>query len=215
MAKIDKRLVSKEIQRVMLNNKIGQREFGEAVGATEAQVSNWINQKAAPSLKTIHRIMEVYPDFSVVEQVKTIKDEKKSLDLPVYPQPAPAGRMSRFEDMPETPMFYIKTIFPKAQFAVPVYGDSMYPNYPKSALAACRLKEDLSYIAYGEVYLVVGEEETFLKRVYPGDDQSFELRSDNSESYPPFRYPKSKVLHMYFCEGCIRPDRMQNVIMHS
>ena len=91
-------------------------------------------------------------------------------------------------------------------FAINVYGDSMYPKYCSGEIVMCKemqIDSQLTYIRFGEAYVVVLDDGTVLKYVQPGaDDDHLEFESENSR-YKPYQVHKSRIQKMYLVKGVI------------
>lgn len=190
-----------ELELLIESLGISNREFARRVGITPAQITNWKSGQSSMTDLSYNKIKKVFPEFG--------KLAKK--DIPVYEIPAHAGRTSVSHDLPEKPIFMASSIFPEAQFATPVYGDSMYPDFEKGEFIVCKQKTDLSFIRYGECYYIVTKEENFIKRIYPSENMDeLEMRSSN-QNYPPFVVKKEDILKVYIILGSLSPKAMQNL----
>lgn len=93
-----------------------------------------------------------------------------------------------------------------ADYLIRVSGSSMYPKYSNGDILACRTIADITFFQWGKVYVLDSEQGPLVKRIFPcnNDEQYLECRSDNSESYPPFRILKSSIRRVALVVGVIR-----------
>jgi len=109
----------------------------------------------------------------------------------------------------------IYDVLGKCDFALPVSGNSMMPNYPPSSVVGMVKKTDCK-IRPGEVYVVETADEAVLKRLYYKEDDSnseiLVLISDNTMvidsgarkgmlAYPPYELHIKDIIGLYSVTG--------------
>lgn len=101
-------------------------------------------------------------------------------------------------------------------FAVPVYGNSMYPIYENGTIIVCKEIENKQLINYGEVYFIVTRDYRMVKRLQRGNTESTILaESENQEKrpngkpkYEPLELPVDEILKLYLVKGCVKRNQL-------
>ena len=141
-----------------------------------------------------------------VSTKKTVDDEKesKAYTIPLLPVSAQGGSLSNFaESVRESDCEKIISPIKGADFAMPVAGDSMAPEYPAGSQIFIKKINERAFIDWGRVYVLDTCNGTVIKRVYPTDDPNIvECRSINPE-YPPFKVSVEDVYGMYRVLMCM------------
>lgn len=91
-------------------------------------------------------------------------------------------------------------------WAIPVVGDSMAPDYPNGSTVYVKKINPSSFINWGQVFVLDTENGNILKEVQPceDDDSCIECHSLNpNPKYKPFRVPKVDIRGMYRVVACI------------
>lgn len=98
-------------------------------------------------------------------------------------------------------------IFSKADYLIPVKGDSMLPNYNSGDIVACQqVNPQSTFFQWGKVHVVDTEQGVLIKRVFEGASKdTIRLVSDNTK-YPPIEIPRMEVYHMAVVLGTLRPE---------
>lgn len=82
-------------------------------------------------------------------------------------------------------------------FAMPVYGDSMEPEYPSGSTVLIKKINERAFIVWGQTYVLDTCNGSVIKRILPGpDENSVTCVSLNSE-YPPFVVRFEDMFGMY------------------
>ena len=90
-----------------------------------------------------------------------------------------------------------------AEFAMPVSGDSMAPEYPSGAQILIKRINESAFIDWGRVYVLDTCNGVVIKRVFPTDDPNvLECRSINPE-YPPFKVATEDIYGIYRVLMCM------------
>ncbi len=135
---------------------------------------------------TAKEIVKKYPKEKVVisEVGEPLPNYKKPGYLPLIPSAAFAGvgagdMQVMDKDVIET--YYVPE-FSKADFLIPVKGDSMKPSYQAGDFIACKKQQLDEFIVWGNIYLLDTTSGILLKRITPGGSlTSWILKSDNKD----------------------------------
>ncbi|WP_288006566.1 S24 family peptidase [Thermonema sp.] len=98
---------------------------------------------------------------------------------------------------------YLRIPNVRADFAVPVSGESMHPYYRAGDIIACKIIKDASFFQWGRVYLLNTRQGLMLKRIYPGSNGNVRCVSYNSD-YPPFELPQEDILSVAVVVALVR-----------
>ena len=90
-------------------------------------------------------------------------------------------------------------------FAITVYGDSMYPYYPSGSRILIKRIDPSMYIAWGNVFVLDTDNGVIVKEVQPSDDEEkIVCHSLNpSGKYKDFEINKEDVNGMYRVLACV------------
>ena len=100
---------------------------------------------------------------------------------------------------------------------VTVYGDSMLPRYRNGDVVFVRPIPEVDEIDYGRAYIIITQNDRFLKCVYPSthDADNLRLVSANEETnrhgdrlYPDREIKKESVLFLYKVVGSLRREQL-------
>lgn len=89
-----------------------------------------------------------------------------------------------------------------AQMAIRVSGDSMSPRYPNGSIVFIKPIDQSIFIEWGSCYVLNTTNGTIVKRVFKGENNMIECRSENPD-YPPFGVPMDEVRKMYKILGAL------------
>lgn len=180
-----------------------------------AKLSNgYFNQvKKRPSLDKLDKIKEAFPDLNIDwlltgegEMLNSIhntapRDVSNSNNInivPLLPVSARGGSLGDFVSSVK-PEDCEKIISPinGVDFAMPVYGDSMEPEYPNGSTVLIKKINERAFIVWGQTYVLDTCNGSVIKRILPGpDENSVTCVSLNSE-YPPFVVRFEDMFGMY------------------
>ena len=93
----------------------------------------------------------------------------------------------------------------KADFAIPVSGDSMTPLYLSGDMVICQFV-NLSdmFFQWGKVYVINTNQGVLIKKVRPGiSGSSIKLISENPD-YDPIDLPLSDIYQIALVKGLVR-----------
>lgn len=163
---------------------INKSEFGRTVGVSSAFVSS-IRQSIHPD--KIGKIAAAYPDLNI-EWLLTGKGEMLSdklfsgqitaVDDKAYytyllPMSAAGGSLACFPADGAKLEDCEKVVSPisDVDFAITVYGDSMYPDYPSGSRILIKKIDPSVYIAWGNVFVLDTVNGVIVKELQPSDHE--------------------------------------------
>lgn len=93
----------------------------------------------------------------------------------------------------------------KANFVIPISGNSMEPRYYSGDMVACQsMALDDVFFQWGRVYVVDTDQGVLIKRVTPGSSHdTITLVSENA-FYTPFEIPRESIYHIALVKALVR-----------
>lgn len=187
----------------------GQNKFEREAGISNGYISNLLH---APKEAQLTKILQAAPGLSRV-WLLTGEGEMMSSDLPLtpaetrprIPYDAAAGTITesmegvtayQCEQIPVIP------IFPRYDFTIRIYGDSMEPEYHSGDEVACLNINTTHFIQWGRVHVLDTMQGIVIKRIYE-DGDNIRCRSYNKD-YPDFLVPKEEIRSFNLVVGSLR-----------
>ena len=196
---------------------VNKSEFGRTIGVSSAFVSA-IRQSISP--ENLGKIAAAYPDLNIEwlltgEGSMTSAENRKADNYAgedsahytyLLPMSASGGSLSGFSDGARLADCE-KVVSPIADvdFAITVYGDSMYPDYPSGSRILIKRIDPSAFIAWGNVYVLDTVNGVVVKEVQPSEhDGALVCHSLNpSGKYKDFEVMASDVRAMYRVLACV------------
>jgi len=125
--------------------------------------------------------------------------------IPYYNIDVTASAFPVFADEREEPEYFMSIpAFKNCDFAVPIYGDSMYPKIKNGHIVAVKEVKNKAVILYGEIYLVITEDYRTVKyiRKHLSEKEKVLLCSENP-SFDDVEIPIDSILRLYKVRGQI------------
>ena len=143
--------------------------------------------------------------YEKIAQCEVAKDEAH--DTYLLPMSAAGGSLSGFPEEGSKLADCEKVVSPIADvdFAITVYGDSMYPDYPSGSRILIKDIDPSVYIAWGNVFVLDTANGVIVKEIQPSEDEGKLLcRSLNpSGKYKDFEVSKEDINGMYRVLACV------------
>ena len=197
---------------------INKSEFGRTIGVSNAFVSS-IRQSIHPD--KIGKIAIAYPDLNIewlltgegemlsdghkVEQVSVVDDRAYYTYL--LPMSAAGGSLSGFPAEGAKMEDCEKVVSPIADvdFAITVYGDSMYPDYPSGARILIKKIDPSVYIAWGNVFVLDTANGVIVKELQPSEHEGKLLchSLNPNGKYKDFEVSLQDINGMYRVLACV------------
>lgn len=170
------------------------------------------------SSNNIEKILLAYPDLSpdwlLTGSGEMLKSDTDTLyasttdspaGIPLIPAKAMAGFLTGEVTINEADCERIDIPGVKADFAIPVSGDSMTPLYLSGDMVICQFV-NLSdmFFQWGKVYVINTNQGVLIKKVRPGiSGSSIKLISENPD-YDPIDLPLSDIYQIALVKGLVR-----------
>lgn len=193
--------------------------FARHIGVASSNFSRMMAGEQTITDKTLYKVVDAFGDVSfnwlksgVGEMLKATvtnpPNEEEKFYTYLLPVAAIGGELSGFDCEGVLPRDCERVISPVADvdFAMPVIGDSMEPEYPSGARVMVKRVDPGDFIAWGNVYVLDTTNGPLIKEVQPSDkgDNFVLCRSHNpSGRYKPFDVPRSSIRAMYRVVACV------------
>lgn len=144
---------------------------------------------------------------SQTKPVKTTLSKTEGDRIPLIPASAFAGGVSGFAPETLDPRNCEMVVSPVAgaEFAIPITGDSMEPEYPDGSLAYIKKINDTAFIPWGHTVILDTENGAFIKRIYPDpENEKYVWAKSINPAYPPMHVPKSSIFRIFRVLGTSR-----------
>lgn len=210
-----------DLKMYRMRKRLSQKEFAEALGITQGYLSELESFKKEISDSIKYKIIELYgEDISnnslVQEQIS--KYESPVGAIPFYEVDVSASAdIQMFLDKHEIATKYVIPGFEDCDFAVPVFGHSMYPTYENGCIIMCKKIEDKQLIVFGEAYLIITKDFRMVKRIQKSEiignvlacsDNEEERTKSGRKKYEAVELPIDKILHLYLVKGVIKRNQL-------
>ncbi|MDE7382119.1 MAG: hypothetical protein K2N03_08370 [Muribaculaceae bacterium] len=204
----DMETVKGRLRKFLKHKGITQYEFTKLMGVSQSYVATL--RRSMPADK-IMKIREIFPDLNhdwllygegeMLVETSSGRDnpERREYEVPLLPVSAFAGNLQLWsEGVREIDCTRVVSPVKDADFAIPICGDSMEPDFQDGATILIKRINERAFIPWGNAMVIDTENGVLLKDLYPDerDNESLIARSRN-EKYPPIRIPKSSVYGIY------------------
>ncbi|MDE5969458.1 MAG: hypothetical protein K2G74_01330, partial [Muribaculaceae bacterium] len=191
--------------------------FERSVSMSNASFGKSLKNGGAIGSDKLENILNIYKDLSPTWLLTGDGDmilDRDSSDatyssvdtgIPLIPVEAMAGYLSGEVSVLESDCERLNIPGLKADFVIPVSGDSMEPKYFSGDLVACQYVNlnDL-FFQWGKVYVIDTNQGVLLKKVKKADlPQNIMLISENP-NYDPVIMPRENIFHIALVKGLVR-----------
>lgn len=126
------------------------------------------------------------------------KSEDEVSLVPLLPIAAQGGSLNDFVvSVKENDCERVVSPIRGADFAMPVAGDSMAPEYPAGSQIFIKKINERAFIDWGKVYVLDTCNGSVIKRVFPADDSGKVKCVSINPDYPPFEVAYEDIYGMY------------------
>ena len=187
-----------ELKEKRKKAKLTQEALAEIVKQSWEQGQRNITQSAISLLEYYKETVQESTPYCEVE-------EEELLYLPLLPVSAQGGSLSYFTaQVKETDCEKIISPIKDADFAIRIYGDSMYPEYPSGSQILIKKINENAFIDWGETYVLDTCNGVILKKVLPSTNKENNIKCVSiNPQYPPFEINKKDIFGMYRVLMCL------------
>lgn len=206
------KLSAEHLAAIKAANRLTYKELAGVMGVSIPTAQNYVIGRTPVPDEHADRLFAIVGERGI-EYVAKGKDLKPRT-IPFFDVDVLATPIEVFNDQTTRPAYTIDMPgFQDCDFAIKVYGHSMYPTIESGMIVLCKKVVDMEIIAYGEIYLVVTADLRMVKRLLKSDKAGYVLAtSDNhnghaspdGKTYPPIEIPLVKILHLYLVKGSFK-----------
>ena len=190
-------------------------QFASMLGVKPQTISSWISRDTFDLELIYSKCVDVSANWLLTGKGPMLESDAVTptrhmqdltqFGIPLIPAKAMAGFFTGEVIINEADCEQINVPGVKADFAIPVSGDSMTPLYLSGDMVICQFV-NLSdmFFQWGKVYVINTNQGVLLKKVRPGSDKhSIKLISENSD-YDPIDLPLSDIYQIALVKGLVR-----------
>ena len=187
------------INKIRYRSGLNQAQIAERVGVKKSYISDVLGGRAPYSDSLRKKINNAFPEFELRS------DGSDKIDIPLLPVLAHAGHLVDFS---EAVMDYdcekITTPLKGAEIAVPIYGESMTPEFPSGSIVFVKRIDESAFIEWGKCYILDTVNGSIIKYLAPGEGGNVRCISANPDPmYAPFEVKKTDILGIYKVLMCM------------
>lgn len=221
------RSIATRISTIRRATGLNQTEFGEKIGVTQGNLSNYEKGKTEPGSRIIQTLLDT---FHVQEswwenglgnmfytsgsgplvmnergllQTKQLVEKAPDSYVPYYNIDVTMEHLEAcFSSSDLVPEGYVYAPHYRGCVMVNIYGDSMSDRITSGSRLYVYPVSGRKYIDYGQIYLVVLDGHRLLKYIqkHPTDESKVILASHNTH-YQDWEVDKSDILNLYLVKG--------------
>lgn len=212
---------SEKIGEMLKCLNINAKLFAERLGYERPQIIYDIQKGKTKriSVDLANKIVSVFPQINrswlLADDGEMLRDKSAGIDqpkagegkIPLIPASAFAGGVSGFapEAISLKNCEMVVSPVSGAEFAIPITGDSMEPEYADGSVAYIRRINEAAFIPWGHTVVLDTENGAFIKRIYPDDqDEKYVWARSINPAYPPMHVPKSSIFRIFRVLGTSR-----------
>lgn len=200
--------------------KLGQQKFETSIGMS----NGWAN-KVGDSIRetTLKKIVEVYPDLNLIwlkagigdmiigdsdvtldSPISELQDDPEEARtakvVPLLPISAQGGTLNDFVvSVKDSDCEYVVSPIKGAEYAMPISGDSMAPEYPAGSTVFIKRINERAFIDWGRVYVLDTCNGSVIKILVPSENKGYvKCLSINADpKFAPFEVCLNDVFGIY------------------
>lgn len=205
------------VVKLLNSRKITAYRLSKETGITQSTLSRFLNSPEGKvemypeTMERIAKYFEVSSSWLLTGEGEMLrgneaegaivagqKSEEEISLVPLLPIAAQGGSLNDFVvSVKENDCERVVSPIRGADFAMPVAGDSMAPEYPAGSQIFIKKINERAFIDWGKVYVLDTCNGSVIKRVFPSDDtEKVKCVSINPE-YPPFEVSYEDIYGMY------------------
>lgn len=205
------------VVKLLNSRKITPYRLSKETGITQSTLSRFLNSPEGKvemypeTMERIAKYFEVSSSWLLTGEGEMLRGNEaegvivagqKSEDdislVPLLPIAAQGGSLNDFVvSVKENDCERVVSPIRGADFAMPVAGDSMAPEYPAGSQIFIKKINERAFIDWGKVYVLDTCNGSVIKRVFPSDDTGKVKCVSINPEYPPFEVSYEDIYGMY------------------
>ncbi|MDE6339246.1 MAG: helix-turn-helix domain-containing protein [Muribaculaceae bacterium] len=188
--------------------------FAKHLGVAPSTISSWLARDSMDYDLIFAKCENLNPTWLLTGNGEMILDRDVSdasyssniySGIPLIPVEAMAGYLSGEVSVSESDCERLNIPGLKADFVIPVSGDSMEPKYFSGDYVACQ-NVNLSdlFFQWGKVYVIDTNQGVLLKKVKKGSDPNCVILISENSEYDPIQMPRKDIYHIALVKGLVR-----------
>jgi transcriptional regulator with XRE-family HTH domain len=204
--------IGEKIRELRIEKRMSQKELAEKMGLAVATISSYEVNNSQPNIeKLIHlsklfgvSIDEIVGNSAQSNNYANNRHQDRLKTMKYYDLEASAGNNTMFETWSDSLCKEINVPgFSDCDFALNVWGDSMYPSLHNGSIAICKEWKQ-SFIEFGYIYLIITRENhRMIKYINPGSTPDTITCESENKFYQPFEIRRDEILKLYMVKGSI------------
>lgn len=190
--------------------------FASAVCVTPSVVDNIVGKRQGkPSFDVIEKISSIAEiniewlitgKGDMLKRPTSIADYSESTTgIPLIPVEAMAGFFTGEVSVMESDCERLNIPGIKADFVIPISGDSMEPKYYSGDLVACQRIDSIdTFFQWGKVYVIDTSQGVLLKKIKRSNAPGHIILISENPEYDPIDMPLSEVYHIALVKALVR-----------
>lgn len=189
------------------------QELGKALGVTKGAISNWRKRNSIDYDRVFSICERISLDWLFTGEGDMFNDSTSEIEsfsmpidgIPLIPIEAMAGYFTGGVSVLDSDCERVRIPGLKADFVIPISGDSMEPKYYSGDYVACqRIDRIDAFFQWGKVYVIDTEQGILLKKVKKSKSPDHILLVSENPEYDPIELPKGELLHIALVKGLVR-----------
>lgn len=202
--------------------KIGQKAFEQKCGLGNSTINNIKDGISTPNLQ---KIMSAYPELNIYWLIagngnmlnsdpQITNTPISSKDIKILDIRVSAGHGVGFDGHENKILGYVNIPNFSGCYGVTVYGDSMYDKYSSGDIVFVREIKDKREIEGGQSYVVITNEDRYLKMIYIEDGKlklvsyNNAINPDGRRKYPDMLIEGEQIKFLYKVVGRLERTQM-------
>jgi phage repressor protein C with HTH and peptisase S24 domain len=199
-----------KLSEFLKNSNLTQKEVAEQLGTSPAYINAVLGNRTRIGKRQAEKLSNLFglsKGWLLTGEGEMLQPPCNNMPetRPRIPYDAAAGTITesmegvtsaQCEQIPVIP------IFPRYDFTIRIYGDSMEPEYHSGDEVACLNINTTHFIQWGRVHVLDTMQGIVIKRIYEDGDY-IRCRSYNKD-YPDFLVPKKEIRSFNLVVGSLR-----------
>lgn len=185
--------------------------FEKECNLGNATINKAIKNKTALRTDVIEKILSKFPNLSLEwlfrgsDRNFELEINQRDNGIPLIPVEAMAGYFTGEVSISESECERLNIPGIKADFVIPISGDSMEPRYYSGDYVACQCIERIdTFFQWGKVYIIDTSQGILLKKIKKSNAPGHIVLVSENPEYDPIDMPLSEVYHIALVKALVR-----------